>query len=276
MLKLTVLQTHHITSKIVVSLRSRLASRDTASLFNKVSIGQILDGTIREVHAEQIVLQLDPTGVTALLSLSNLAFTRNVTPETLVTELYPGQTLNDLVVSSKNEDKMLVIVSSRRRSQFSIGSKDLSFESAQLGLVVNGRVIGMARKGAIVRISRSLTAILHITDVSDDFASGVAMPQINTSLTGCIVALDQQTKQAVLSIRPSRIKPGPQNTVVDPDLTLADIRPLQRVRGFVKSITNHGVFITIGRNLDARVQIKELFDEVCLAVPSSSVRVCLI
>jgi rRNA biogenesis protein RRP5 len=36
----------------------------------------------------------------------------------------------------------------------------------------------------------------------------------------------------------------------------------QALRGFIKSVTEHGLFVTIGRNLDARIQIRELFDEV--------------
>jgi len=42
------------------------------------------------------------------------------------------------------------------------------------------------------------------------------------------------------------------------------------VRGFIKSIVEHGLFVMLGRGIDARVQIKELFDEVWLEFPPNS------
>jgi DNA-directed RNA polymerase subunit E'/Rpb7 len=40
----------------------------------------------------------------------------------------------------------------------------------------------------------------------------------------------------------------------------------ETVRGSVKNIPEHGLFVSIGRSIDARVQIKELFDEVGASV----------
>jgi transcriptional accessory protein Tex/SPT6 len=44
--------------------------------------------------------------------------------------------------------------------------------------------------------------------------------------------------------------------------SVEDLKVGETVRGFVKSIPEHGIFVTLGRWIDARVQIKELFDEV--------------
>ena len=47
---------------------------------------------------------------------------------------------------------------------------------------------------------------------------------------------------------------------------LDDLQVGSTVRGFIKSVAEHCLFVNLGRGIDARVQIKELFDEVSLAV----------
>ena len=51
--------------------------------------------------------------------------------------------------------------------------------------------------------------------------------------------------------------------MIDPEITdIGDLRRGQSVRGVVKSVADAGLFVSLGRSIDARVQIKELFDDV--------------
>ena len=59
------------------------------------------------------------------------------------------------------------------------------------------------------------------------------------------------------------MEPSESHVAPDPEITsVEDLIPGASVRGFIKSVAEHGLFVSIGRDLDARVQIKELFDEV--------------
>jgi rRNA biogenesis protein RRP5 len=61
---------------------------------------------------------------------------------------------------------------------------------------------------------------------------------------------------------------------MDPEITsVVDLKPGTFVRGFIKSVAEHGLFVSVGRDLDARVQIKELFDEVCPPRETSTARI---
>jgi len=132
------------------------------------------------------------------------------------------------------------------------------------GQIVGGRVIRHTRKGALIKISAHITGTLHPTDTSDEYESGIPFPATDSVLRAAIVEIDQAKKQLVLSTRRSRMY-----TEVKPitDREILDLRGLvagEAVRGFIKSVAEHGLFVTLGRNIDARVQIRELFDEVSL------------
>ena len=96
------------TSKIVASARQAHDKKpeDTTT----VEIGNVLTGEVSALHETNLVLSLRPSGVKALMSYSTLARHRKTTVEELRAGLAKGQTLEDLVVVSKNADKGFVIV----------------------------------------------------------------------------------------------------------------------------------------------------------------------
>jgi rRNA biogenesis protein RRP5 len=78
--------------------------------------------------------------------------------------------------------------------------------------------------------------------------------------------VDLGSSQLDLSTRPSRINtPGSSEASAIKDREVDDITSLKvgdQVRGFVKSMSGGGLFVTLGRSVTARVQIKEMFDDV--------------
>jgi len=67
----------------------------------------MVEGTVSEVHKDNIVLDLKPTGARALMSLKNLANHRGVSLAELRIGLLAGDMLSDLVVVTRNPDKDL-------------------------------------------------------------------------------------------------------------------------------------------------------------------------
>ena len=84
--------------------------QNSSAEIDSIDIGTILSGTISAVHDTNIVLSLVPSGVKALISFPTLARHRALSVEDLRLTLEKGQTLEDLVVVSKNADKGFVIV----------------------------------------------------------------------------------------------------------------------------------------------------------------------
>jgi rRNA biogenesis protein RRP5 len=232
---------------------------------SSIEIGTTVEGTVSEIHKDNILVILQPTNIRALLSVKNLANHRSQTVAQLRTGLQTGENVEELVVVSKNPEKGLVIVANKPKPRLSLLAKgsNVTIESINIGQLIGGRVTRHVKNGALVKITTHIGGILHLTDVSDNFDSGVQLPGIDSIIKVAVVGINVPKKQLTLSTRPSRVQPDQSHEVVDQEISdLSQLEVGQSVRGFVKNVMEHGVFVTVGRDIDARVQIRELFDEV--------------
>jgi len=241
----------------------RQATINTASHdISAVEVGHSVEGTINEVHKDNVLLNLEPSNVRALLSLKNLANRRGSTVSQLRVNLKTGEKLDDLLVVSRNTEQGFVIVANKPTAKPALGT--VSIDTVQVGQIVGGRVVKHDRRGALVKFNGRITGSLHPTDTSDDYEAGSPFPNVDSVLKAVVIAVDREKKHLTLSTRKSQMEPPGSHAVVDPEITsVEDLKPGTLVRGFIKSVAEHGLFVSVGRDLDARVQIKELFDEVC-------------
>ena len=248
-------------NRILASIRQ--ATTDTAPPdIGAVEVGDSVEGVINEVHKDNVLLNLQPNNVRALLSLKNLANRRSSTVPQLRANLKTGEKLDDLAVVSRNAEQGFVIVANKPKAKPALGT--VSIDTVQVGQVVGGRVVKHDRRGALVKFNGRVTGSLHSTDTSDDYEAGSPFPNIDSVLKAAVIAIDREKKHLTLSTRKSQMEPSESHVVTDPEITSVEgLKPGTFVRGFIKSVAEHGLFVSIGRDLDARVQIKELFDEVC-------------
>lgn len=251
--------------RMAVSIRQGSSGHgSTFADVSAVEIGNAVDGDVVEVHKDNAVLALQPTRVRALLSLANLANHRGSSVAQLRANLSPGERVDGLVIVTRNVEKAFVIVACRREASGQAAHKGaVSWETVEPGQVVGGRVLGHTRRGASVKLGSRVTGALHPTDCADDYEQGAPFPAADSILKAIVVAVDREKRLLTLSTRPSRLRPSDASPVVDREINdVKDLKVGETVRGFIKSVAEHGLFVTIGRNVDARVQIKELFDEV--------------
>lgn len=254
--------------RVTASIRQAASTYDLASDISAIEIGNTVGGTISEIHKDNVVLVLQPSRIRALLSLKNLSNHRNLTVAQLRTSLKVGEKLDELVVVTRNPEKALVLVANKPKTKALTKGSSVTIESVSVGQLVGGRVTRHTRHAALVKISAHVGGILHFTDISDDFGSGVDLPPVDSIIKAAVIAIDAGKRQLTLSTRQSRINPDQAQNVIDPEISnISDVQVGQSVRGFVKNIAGHGLFVTIGREVDARVQIKELFDEVRQSSP---------
>lgn len=265
-IKIRITEVDYENQKVVGSIKQTLPEYLAKLNVDAVEVGDKVTGKVAAVHKEVVVLTLVPTGVRALLSLSVLASMRNTTSQELLESLEEDQEIEDLVVSAKNPAKGIVIVADKVRSSKSEDVENNGSTSGQVkqGNVVQGRVIQKNDKylDCVVALGTATRATLHVTDLADDFSRNVSLPSPGQTLQCYIVSLKSNGKSAVISTRPSRVAASDSADVTDPEISsISDLAKGQKVRGFVKAITNVGLFVTVGRKLDARVQVRELFDE---------------
>ncbi|KAJ3870308.1 hypothetical protein EV359DRAFT_28064 [Lentinula novae-zelandiae] len=248
---------------IIASIRKSGAVYEPfSSDISGVEIGNIVQGLVFEIHKENAVLALQPSNIRALISINNLANHRGLSAAQLKVALKVGDKLEALVVVSRNTENNFVIVANKPKLKLSLAKSVISLDTVESGQSVGGRVVRHTAYGVLVKLSSHIGGVLYPTDVSDDFGSATSFPAMDAILKAVVISVDQDRKQLILSTRRSRMYPDQASKVVDREITqISDLHVGAKVRGFIKSITDHGLFITIGRNIDARVQIRELFDD---------------
>ncbi|KAI0046598.1 nucleic acid-binding protein [Auriscalpium vulgare] len=262
--KVRIIAVHPEDHNITASIRQASATFDAGIAdISGVEIGSTVEGVVSEVHKENAILTLQPTQIRALLSLKNLANQRSVPVAQLRGSLKVGEALGELVVVTRSPEKGFVIVANRPKTKPALEHKQaLTLDTITVGQIVGGRVLRQHRKGTLVKLSSQISGTLHPADASDDYETGTPFPNIDTIVRAAVLAIDIEKKHLTLSTRPSRLRLDEKSPVVDREIAqIADLKPGETVRGFVKSIAEHGLFVTLGRDVDARVQIKELFDE---------------
>lgn len=251
--------------RITASIRQAASSFDITTDISAIEIGDTVEGTVSEIHKDNVILTLQPSHVRALLSLKNLANHRNMSVPQLRVSLQVGEKLDELVVVTRNPEKSLVIVANKPKTKAVSLPKGqhVTLESVVLGQIIGGRVTRHTRHGALVKISSNLGGVLHLTDLADDFGSGPSLPAVDSIIKAAVVGIDSAKRQLTLSTRHSRMYPDQIHNIVDREISsIPDVQIGDNVRGFVKNIASHGLFVTIGREVDGRVQIRELFDDV--------------
>ncbi|KAF9270026.1 nucleic acid-binding protein [Marasmius fiardii PR-910] len=227
-----------------------------------IEIGGIVEGVIAEIHKENAVLSVEPGNVRALISLNNIANHRSLSLPQLRALLKVDEKLDNLVVVSKNAEKGFVIVANKPKAKPSLSKGTISLDTVKIGQIVGGRVVRHTRHGVLLKLPSHVVGILHPTDISDDFSTRTPFPRVESILKGAVVAIDRANKQLTLSTRHSRMYPEQNHTVVDREINeISDLHVGETVRGYIKGVAEHGLFVTIGRGIDARVQIRELFDD---------------
>lgn len=267
--------------KIVASVRQALPSALAAI---SLEVGDTVSGQVSQVHAEQIALSLIPSQITALLSLSNLSNHRGQGIDEVRKALKVGEKIDDLVVISKDVEKGLMIVANKRSAKskptatstaspkrgMSVSASLKSMEDINPGQILPGRVMEFTPQGTVVQLTPHLRGRVHPCDSTDDFeeiASGTGVLQDDAEVVCYVLKSNLATRIIDLSTRKSRVEPDTAGEVVDREIAkLEDVKAGMSVRGVVKNISQHGVFVALGRGVTARVMIKELFDEVSLHV----------
>ncbi|KAL4069766.1 hypothetical protein V8B97DRAFT_2051647 [Scleroderma yunnanense] len=248
--------------RIVASIRQAASTfTPTITDVSGISVGDAVEGVVAELHKTNVVLTLKPSAAQALLSFVALANHRGTTVPELKTSLKPGAVVDSLVVVSRNLESGFVVVGGKPKSPSKLKGT-LSMDTVVIGQLVGGRVTKYGRFGAHVKLTPRITGSLHPTDVCDDYDVGNVFPPVDLVLKAVVIGIDKSTNHLTLSTRPSKMSRKVVKPPVDREINgIDDLKVGETIRGFIKSVSEHGLFVMLGRGVDARVQIRELFDE---------------
>ncbi|KAG6336141.1 hypothetical protein ID866_2951 [Astraeus odoratus] len=259
--KVRIIATDAHNRRIIASIRQATSTfSPNVTDVSGISVGDIVQGVVAELQKTNIVLTLKPSEARALLSFATLANRDGITIPELKASLKTGTVVDSLMVLSRDLEKGFVIVG--RKPKSTKLNAALSLDTVVIGQVVGGRVIKHGRTGAHVKLTSRITGSLHPTDTCDDYDAGNPFPAADSVLKAVVVGINKSTNHLALSTRPSKMFPNNAKPPVDREIiNIDDLKAGETVRGFIKSVSEHGLFVMLGRGIDARVQIKELFDE---------------
>lgn len=102
--------------RVVASIRqASSAAAATVTDISDVTIGAVVEGVVTEIHKATAVLSLRPSHARALIPLKTLASIRGSLLPQLKTSLKVGETIDSLVVTSRNEEKGFVTVAGQTK-----------------------------------------------------------------------------------------------------------------------------------------------------------------
>ncbi|EIW71695.1 hypothetical protein TREMEDRAFT_27162 [Tremella mesenterica DSM 1558] len=234
-----------------------------------VKVGEIVNGIATEIHPAQILVTLTPSRHPALLSLRSLAIQRKMTDDELRSNLKVGEKVDGLRVVSKNPTTGLLIVAytTRGGGVVSVSNTTAALEESDIqpGQIISGRVASYTPVGTIIQLGHSVRGVVHPCDASDDFAEiaeGDGPLRVGEEIKAYVLAIDPISKAVQLSTRVSRAHPDQATESIDPEVErVGELQSGQSIRGLVKHVAAHGLFVALGRTVTARVMIRELFDD---------------
>ena len=146
------------------------------------------------------------------------------------------------------------------RSLSSLSPVDITDIST--GAMLTGRVTKIEPSRVLVQLSESVCAPLYLTDISDDYAqASLTSYRKNQMIRVCATYIDLSNKKIQLSARPSRTL-NSSLPITDPEINeFTQIKTDDVVRGFIKNISESGIFISLSANITAFARVSDLSDQ---------------
>jgi small subunit ribosomal protein S1 len=240
-LEVKIISVNWYKKNIVVSRRVLLEERQDEArrqLFSKISIGDIIDGTVKTIT--DFGAFVDIGGVDALLHISDLAWNKVVHPKE--------------VVNVSDELKVKVLSADEKTGRITVGLKQLTphpwekvEEKYPIGTKIKGRVTTLAEYGAFVELEKGIEGLIHISEMS--WTKNIHHPSQ-------ILTVDQDVEAVVLNIDKDnrRISLGLKQTMPNPWSLIEDKYSVgQKVEGKVRALKDFGAFVEIEEGIEGLI-----------------------
>lgn len=141
------------------------------------------------------------------------------------------------------------------------GSDSITIDDLSVGMILPTRVTKVTEKQILMQLNNSLVGAVELIDLADDFSKADPNTyQKNEVVRSCVTGVDKANRKIYLSLRPSKVLSS-SLPVRDPEFaSMKQIKVNDIIRGFVRRVTDGGLFVTVGHNLAAFVRISDLSD----------------
>jgi small subunit ribosomal protein S1 len=240
-----IIKMDRLRSNLIVSRRAilegdRLERRD--EILGSIKTGDIMEGTVKNITDYGVFVDLG--GVDGLLHITDISWKRVSNPN----ELF----------SVGRKIKVKVINFDHDTGRISLGLKQLeadpwqSIGSFEIGKIYKGRVTNLADYGAFINLEDGIEGLVHVSELS--WTKKNVQPSK-------ILSLGQEVNVMVLEIdrEKRRISLGLKQYLPNPWKEFAEKHSVGEVmEGEVKNITEFGIFVSLGNDLDGMVHLSDI------------------
>lgn len=160
---------------------------------------------------------------------------------------YPIGSALKVKVKSVDSENNAVLLTGRQNSVTTL-------QDVKVGAVVPSRILRITDSFVIVELAENLTAMAFITDALNDYTSKLdEVFDKNDIVPAKVLSVDEINQKINVSLRSEKAKDKLISTFED--LKRGDV-----VRGFVKNISDRGLFISLGRTVTGYVKVGDLSD----------------
>lgn len=140
-------------------------------------------------------------------------------------------------------------------------SELLTLKTLSKGMVLPGKVTKVTERYIMVQLNDSLSGSVHLTDLTDDFSQADTTKYMKGDIIRvCVVNIDSPNKKIRLSARPSRVL-NSSLAVQDPEIdSSSQLKVNDIVRGFVKNVSDKGLFVHLGGEVTGFIRVSDLSD----------------
>ncbi|WP_031388179.1 30S ribosomal protein S1 [Desulfonatronum thiodismutans] len=185
---------------IVVSRRALLDQELAATLaefLEKASVGDLLQGTVSRLAPFGAFVELAP-GLEGLVHVSELGWSRNVSPEDVVAL---GDQVTVKLLKVEDQGKGIRLELSMKQAMEDPWSR--LADEIQVGGKLSGRVTNLAPFGAFMEIAPGIEGLVHVSEMS--YLKRVHKPgdmvSVGDSVPVMVKSIDPQSRRIALSMR---------------------------------------------------------------------------
>ncbi|MBO6793064.1 MAG: 30S ribosomal protein S1 [Balneolaceae bacterium] len=231
---------------VVVSHRALIESdleEQREQILDTIEAGQVLEGAVKNITDFGVFIDLG--GVDGLLHITDLSWGRVDNPSEIV---QLDQRLNVAVIDFDERSKRV-----------SLGLKQLQPHPWEEihgkypeGMKVQGRVVSIADYGAFIELEKGVEGLIHISEMS--WTQHIKHPSQ-------LVEKDDVVECIVLNINEDekKISLGVKQLTNDPWADILERFPIgSKHKGFVRNLTNFGVFVELEPGIDGLIHVSDL------------------
>lgn len=235
--------------------RSQLKDAELEPLsLDKIKVGDQHIAFVNNVNAQFLWVNLSPTvrgRIPAMEASDDLSVLGDLR------ENFPVGSALKVRVTGVDVENNRIDLSAR-----SADSTDaITWSSLKRDMILPGRITKVNERQILVKLSDAVSGPVHLPDVVDNFDDvDTSKFKKNDIVRVSIVDVDTSNKRLRLSLRPSRIL---SSTLPVADKEISDFTQLSTgdiIRGFVKNVSDKGLFVLLGGQVTALVKISNLSD----------------